>query len=141
MSPRGTLVIHGGFASGLYAIQWAIGRHWFVEDLQSVGVVDWHELVENNLYAQEPALWNRPRLLIQSLRPALLADGSLADPGYAERMLEHRIVLGLPTVITIERYGLDEVNLKRGTVRLLEEQRNVVLSRLDKEDRGKGGMF
>jgi len=140
-SPEGTLVIHGELASGMYEIQWAIARFWFVDELQSVGAVDWHELVEDNLMAQNQGLWNCPRLIVGSLRPVWLAGGAQADPCYAERMLEHRLALGLPTVITIERYGLEQVNLRSRTVQLLKESKNVVLSRLSEEDREIGEMF
>ena len=140
-SPEGTLVIHGEFASGMYPIQWAIARHWFVDELQSVGAVDWHELVEDNLMAQNRGIWDCPRLLITSLRPAFLADGTQADPGYAERMLEYRLARRFPTVITIERYGLDMLNLRDRTVQLLKQSTNVVLSRLTKEEREMGDMF
>jgi hypothetical protein len=140
-SPEGTLVIHGELASGMYEIQWAIARFWFVDELQSVGAVDWYELVENNLMAQNEGLWNCPRLIVVGLRPVWLAGGTQADPCCAERMLEHRLVLKLPTVITLERYGLDQVNLRSRTVQFLKQSKNVVLSRLSEEDREKGGMF
>lgn len=140
-TPKGTLIIHGELASGMYEIQWAIGRFWFVDELHSVGAVDWHELVEDNLMAQNPGLWSCPRLIVLSLRPVLLPDGTHADPCYAERMLEYRLALGLPTVITIERYGLEMVNLRSRTVQLLKQSKNVVLSRLSEEDREIGPMF
>ena len=140
-SPEGTLVIHGELASGMYEIQWAIARFWFVDELQSVGAVDWHELVENNLMAQDPGLWNCPRLIVVNLRPVWLVGGAQADPCYAERMLEHRLALEFPTVITIERYGLDEVNLRDRMVQLLKQGKNVVLSRLTEGDRETGEMF
>jgi hypothetical protein len=140
-TPEGSLVIHGELASGMYEIQWAIARFWFVDELRSVKAVDWHELVEHNLMAQNRALWTCPRLVVSSLRPALLADGTPADPCYAERMLEYRLALGLPTVITIERYGLEMVNLRARTVHLLKQSKNVVLSRLSEEERGIGTMF
>ena len=91
--------------------------------------------------AQDRRLWDCPRLIISSLRPVPLADGTLADPCYAERMLEHRLERGLPTVITIERYGLEMVNLKSTTVQRLKQSTNVVLSRLSQEDRQIGTMF
>ena len=140
-TPEGTLIIHGELASGMYEIQWAIARFWFVDELQSVGAVDWHELVEDNLMAQDRGLWSCPRLIVSSLRPVLLPDGAHADPCYAERMLEYRHALGLPTVITIERYGLEMVNLRSRTVQLLKQSRNVVLSRLSEEDREISPMF
>lgn len=139
--PDGTLVVHGELASGLYEIQWAIARFWFVDELRSVGAVDWHELVEDNLMAQDRGLWSCPRLIVSNLRPVLLSDGTHADPCYAERMLEYRLALGLPTVITIERYGLEMVNLRSRTVHLLKQSRNVVLSRLSEEDRDISPMF
>ena len=139
--PEGTLIIHGELASGLYEIQWAIARFWFVDELQSVWAFDWHELVENNLWAQNRRLWSCPRLIVSSLRPAFVADGTNADPCYAERMLEYRLALALPTVITIERYGLEEVNLRDRTIHLLKHSKNVVLSRLSAEDRGMSDMF
>ncbi len=69
--------------------------------------------------------------------------GEWAGPtsGYAERMLEYRLALGLPTVITIERYGLEMVNLRARTVHLLKQSKNVVLSRLSEEDRQISTMF
>lgn len=140
-TPEGTLIIHGELASGMYEIQWAIARFWFVDELQSVGAVDWHELVEDNLMAQDQGLWGCPRLIVSSLRPVLLPDGTHADPCYAERMLEYLLVLGLPTVITIERYGLEMMNLRSRTVQLLKQSKNVVLSRLSEEDREIGPMF
>jgi hypothetical protein len=71
----------------------------------------------------------------------LVADGSHADPCYAERMLEYRLVRRLPTVITIERYGLETVNLRGRTLDLLKQSKNVVLSRLTQEDRQIGTLF
>ena len=81
------------------------------------------------------------RLIVSSLQPVWLADSTLADPGYTERMLEHRLAVGLPTVITIERFGLEMVNLRARTVHLLKQSKNVVLSRLSEEDRQIGTMF
>jgi hypothetical protein len=98
-------------------------------------------LVEDNLMAQNQGLWNCPRLIVSSLQPVLLADSTCADPCYAERMLEYRLALRLPTVITIERYGLEMVNLRARTVHLLKQSKNVVLSRLSEEDRQIGTMF
>lgn len=47
-------------------------------------------------------------------------DRILHDLIIPERMLEFRLALELPTVITIERYGLETVNLRSRTVQLLE---------------------
>jgi len=140
-TPEGTLIIHGELASGMYAIQWTIARFWFVDELRSVRAVEWCDLVQDNLMAQNQRLWNCPRLIISSLRPVMLADGTDADPGYAERMLEYRLALKLSTVITIERFGLEMVNLRTRTVRLLKQSKNVVLSRLSAEDRQIGTTF
>jgi hypothetical protein len=139
--PEGTLIIHGELASGMYPIQWAIARFWFVDELQSVGAVEWQGLVEDNVMAQNRGLWSCPRLIISSLQPVLLPDGTHADPGYAELMLEYRLEQGLPTVITIERFGLEMVNLRSRTVQLIKRSRNIVLSRLSEEDRQIGTMF
>lgn len=140
-APKGSLVLHGELFSGLHAIQWAIGRHWFVEQLWSVAFVDWNELVGDNLMAQSPGLWTCPFLLVGSLCPvSLWSGGGYADPGYAERMLEHRLLAGLPTVITVERYGWEHLNLRSRTIELLKAARNVTLPRLDDEDRKASGL-
>lgn len=118
-----------------------IARFWFVDELQSVGAVEWQRLVEDNVMAQNLRMWSCPRLIVQSLQPVWVTDGAHADPGYAERMLEHRLALGLPTVITIERYGLEMVNLRSRAVQLLKQSKNVVLSRLSAQDREGSEMF
>lgn len=140
-SPEGTLIIHGELASGIYEIQWAIARYWFVDELQSVGAVKWDDLVADNLMAQNPGLWDSPRLILHGLRPVKLSDGTVADPGYAERMLEYRIERGFPTVATIERYSFEDLNFRPRTIELLKQSKNVVLSRLSKDDRDAEGMF
>jgi hypothetical protein len=140
-SPEGTLVIHGELASGIFQIQWAIGRHWFVDQLQPVGAIQWHEVVEDNLMAQNRGLWDCPHLLISSLEPVFVGDGSYADPCYAERMLEYRLLRRRPTVITIERYGWEVLNLRSRTVQLLKESRNVVLEPLTDQERENSEMF
>ncbi len=71
---------------------------------------------------------------------ALWSGGGYADPGYAERMLEYRLIAGLPTVITIERYEWDMLNLRSRTVELLKASTNVVLPRLGEEDREASGL-
>ena len=140
-TPEGALIIHGELESGMFQIEWGIARHWFVDELQSVGAVDWRDVVEDNLMAQNRGLWDCPHLIIQSLCPVLLPDGTCADPCYAERMLEHRLALGLPTVITVERYELESVNLRSRTVHLLKQSRNVVLPTLSEEERRSSEMF
>lgn len=140
-SPKGTLVLHGEFRSGLHPIQWAIGQHWFIEELQQVGSVEWRDVVEDNLMAQNRGLWECPYLLIGSLCPvALLSGGGNADPGYAERMLEHRLLAGKPTVVTVERYGWELLNLRSRTVELLKDATNVVLPRLSDQELEESGL-
>ncbi len=140
-APEGALVIHGELASGMFQIQWAIAHHWFVEELQSVGSVEWRDVVEDNLMAQNRGLWDCPCLVLESLCPVFLPDGTYADPCYAERMLEYRLTQRLPTVISIERDDLKMLNLRSRTVHLLEQSRNVVLSRLGKAEREGSEMF
>lgn len=131
-APEGrSLVLSGVFTSGLLDIQWAIGRHWFVERLHQVSAFDWHELVEDNLLAQTRTVWKAPYFLIVGLRPITLPDESTADPGYAERLLQFRLKERLSTVITIERYGPMELGLRKETLGLLEQAVNVHLPPLE----------
>lgn len=139
--PEGVLILHGELHSALHPIQWAIGRYWFVERLFSVGAVDWNELVGDNIMAQSPGLWSSPYLLITSLCPVpLWTGGGYADPGYAERLLEHRLLARIPTVITIERYGWELLNLRSRTIELLKGATNVVLSRLSEAEQKRSGL-
>jgi hypothetical protein len=140
-APEGFLVIHGEFISGLFEIQWAIARYWFVDALESVSVIEWRDLVEDNLMAQNRSLWNCPHLLISSLEPVSLPDGTLADPGYAERLLVYRLEQKLPTVLSFERYSPADANLQGRTVELLKQSNNVVLSRLSQEERESCELF
>ena len=70
----------------------------------------------------------------------LPADGTHAGPCSAERVLELRLALGLPTVLNIKRHGVEIKNLRSRSVQLLKQSKNVVLSRPSEEDRESGGM-
>ena len=140
-APDGILVLHGELRSGLFEIQWAIAHWWFIEGLHPVRAVEWDDLVESNVFAQQRGLWDSPRLVVSRLCPVHVGDETFADPGCAERMLEYRLLRRLPTLVTVERYALVNLNLRHRTVQLLEETRNIVLSRLTNEQRGSSEMF
>lgn len=131
-SPRGrSLILHGAFTSALYDIQWGIGRHWFIDCLEGVQAFYWHDLVQDNLLAQDRSIWSLAHLLVVDVRPVFLPDNSKADPGHAERLLQHRLSKSMPTVITIEGYPLSELNLREDTYALLRLALSVSLPPLE----------
>jgi len=130
--PAGSLVLLGNFKSALHGIQWAIGKHWFVQQLQTVRALYWHSLVEDNLTAQARSNWSVPRLLLCELLP-VFAEENKADPGYAAKLIDFRLDEGLPTVLAIERCGLDALNLPAGTLKRLESARRISLPTLSPE--------
>lgn len=132
--PRGVLVLQGRFRSALHAIQFAIGRHWFVQDLALVRAARWTDLVERNLLAQSRALREAPRLLLCELFPVHLDDGVVADPGHADRLLAHRLEHALPTVVTVEHDDLDAVGLHLTTLDRLRTATTVRLPVLDEAE-------
>lgn len=109
--PRGTLILQGEFRSALNWIQWAIGRHWFVDELETVRAFTWRDLVSDNLLCQERAVREAPRLLVVHALPVYLMDGGLADPGQADRLLAFRLERQLPTVVALERTLVEALNL------------------------------
>lgn len=110
---RKSLILKGSFPTGLHGIQYAIGRYWFSQKLHKVFALDWWNLVSNNLLAQNRHFWQLPFLLICQLRSVFVDDHNKADPGYAEKLLVHRIREGFPTLMTLEGAELDDLNLSQ----------------------------
>ncbi len=137
--PQGSLVLKGLFRSGLHWIKWAIGRYWFAERLETVAIVDWHHLVESNLFAQRRSLWNVPRMLLSELVPIHLEDDSLADPGHADRLLAYRLEQGLPVLFAAE-FGLDHLNLRPETMAVVRGAKTIELPELTEPDLASLGM-
>lgn len=127
--PSGSLVLLGNFKSALHGIQWAIGNHWFVQQLQAVRALYWHSLVEDNLTAQARSNWSVPRLLLCEILPVFVEENK-ADPGYAAKLIDYRLTEGLPTVLAVESCGLDALNLPADTLQRLESARRISLPTL-----------
>ncbi len=125
-APRGLLVLRGEFDSALHWIQCAIGRHWFVDQMETVRAEEWYCLVRDNLLAQSGRIRCARRLVIHALCPLTLDDGRPAHPGLAERLLAHRLRSDLPTIVTTE-YRIEELNLRPATAKLLQGARTIVL--------------
>lgn len=132
--PSGVLVLKGEFRSALHGIQHAIGRFWFVDELETVRALRWHDLVESNLMAQNRAHWNVRRLLLRDLMPVLMEGGERADPGYADRLLAYRLEKELPTVVTLEFPDLEVLALHDKTLELLRAARTIELPRLEEKE-------
>lgn len=132
-APSGLLVLRGEYDSALHWIQCAIGRHWFVDQMETVRAEEWYCLVRDNLLAQLGRVRCARRLLIHALCPLTLDDGRPAHPGLAERLLTRRLRSDLPTVVSTE-YPVEGLNLRPSTTRLLQAARTIVLPSLAEVD-------
>lgn len=61
----------------------------------------------------------------------LLEGGGTADPGYADKLLAHRLERGMPTVVALEYGDLGVVGLNPVTRERLEAARTIALPNLE----------